>query len=71
MSGYYHIEKPAGHFELFRTSKPRFRAEVDLHKPHPEIRKIQWLDQDVTDAGKAQCISEALEYLDLFVLMGE
>lgn len=69
--GNYQITKLDEHFELFRTTKPGFRALVDLESPQPEIEKIQWIDPDVTEDEKNRSIAEAHEYLNLFVLMGE
>lgn len=67
----YYLTYTAGHYELLRTIKPGFRAEVDLSKPFPEIKNIVWLENDVTNEERDHCISEALEYLEKLVLMGE
>lgn len=71
MRGNYQIIKSDEHFEMFRTTKPGFRALVDLELPQPEIKKVQWIDSDVTEDEKNLSIAEAHEYLNLFVLMGE
>lgn len=67
----YYIINTTGHYELFHTRKPRFRAEVDMGKPDPELMNITWLDNDLTKEECDRCIIEALEYLEKFVLMGE
>lgn len=70
MSKYFRLEKSDDHFELVRTTYPEFRAEVDLRKAYPRLKKIKTVGKaKLSDLRRSK--KEALLYLEYLVLMGE